>query len=56
VSLVLKAAAKIRVTIFSNPSGQKINELVITSNKLTNNYADLIMSGFEPDVARLPPL
>jgi hypothetical protein len=42
---------------FSNPSKQeKINELVVTSNKLTDNFAGLITSGLGPDVARGPPV
>jgi hypothetical protein len=33
-----------------------INELVVTSNKLTNNFVGLVTSGIEPDLARGPPV
>jgi hypothetical protein len=56
VALVFKAADEIRITIFSNPSEKKINELAVTSNKLTENFAGLVTSGTEPGVARKPPV
>jgi hypothetical protein len=54
VTLVRKAADEIRITIFSNHSEQKkkINELVVTSNKLTNNFACLVTSGLGENLAR----
>jgi hypothetical protein len=56
VALVLKAADEIRITIcFKSFGVKKINELVATSNKLTNNFAGLITSGLGLDVARGPP-
>jgi hypothetical protein len=55
VALVCKAAVKIRIMIFSNPS-EKINELVVTRNKATNNFAGLITSDLGPNVARRPPV
>jgi hypothetical protein len=33
-----------------------MNELVVTSNKLTNNFAGLVASGLGPDVASGPPV
>jgi hypothetical protein len=56
VALVHKATDKICIIIFFKPFGaKKINELAVTSNKLTNNFPALITSGLEPDVAcRLP--
>jgi hypothetical protein len=58
VALVRKAADEIRITIsFSNFSEiKKINELVVTSNKLTNNFAGQLTSGLLSDVARGPPV
>jgi hypothetical protein len=32
----------------------KINELVVTSKILTNNFSGLVTSGHRPDVARGP--
>jgi hypothetical protein len=56
-ALIRKAADEIRITIFfSNPSEQRNNELVVNSNKLTNNFAGLVTSGLGQDVARGPPV
>jgi hypothetical protein len=55
VALVRKAADE-TITIFFKSFGViKINELVVISNKLTNNFAGLVTSGFGSDVARGPP-
>jgi hypothetical protein len=35
---------------------KKINELVVTSNKLRNNLAGLVTSGLRPDLVRGPPV
>jgi hypothetical protein len=35
---------------------KKINKLVVTSKKLTNNFAGLAANGLGPDVARGPPV
>jgi hypothetical protein len=57
VALVRKAANDIRITIFFKPFGaRKISKLVVTSNKLTNNFAGPVTSGLGPDVARGPPV
>jgi hypothetical protein len=57
VALVRKAANEIRISIFFKLLGEmKINELVVTSNKLTNNFAGLVTSGLRPDVALGPPV
>jgi hypothetical protein len=57
VTLVHKAADEIRITIFFKSFGiKKTNELVVTSNKLTNKFAGLVISGLGPDVARSPPV
>jgi hypothetical protein len=57
VALVQKAADEIRITIsFKSFGVKKINELVVTSNKLTNNFASLVTNGLGPDVARGPPV
>jgi hypothetical protein len=51
VTLVRKAADEIRITIFFESFGvKKINELVVTSNKLTNNFAVLVTSVLGPRV------
>jgi hypothetical protein len=51
VALVHKAADKIRITIFFKSSRiKKINELVITSYKLTNNFTGLVTNGLRLDV------
>jgi hypothetical protein len=54
--LVRKAADEIRITIFNSFGVNKINELVVTGNRLTNNFAGLITSGLGLDVARGPPV
>jgi hypothetical protein len=55
VALVRKAADEIGITIFLVLGENKINELAITSNKITNNFTGLVTSGLGPDVARGPP-
>jgi hypothetical protein len=55
VALDRKAASEIRITIFFKSFGvKKINKLVVTSNKLTDNFAGLVASDLGPDVAREP--
>jgi hypothetical protein len=55
VALVRKAADEIRITIcFISFGAKKINELVATSKKLTNNFVGLVTSGLGPDLARGP--
>jgi hypothetical protein len=56
VALEHKAAEEIRITIFKHFRMKKVNEFVVTSNKLTNNFAGLVTSGLGPDVARRPPV
>jgi hypothetical protein len=58
VALTRTAAEEIRITIFFFRSFgvKKINELAVTSNKLTNNFAGLVRSGLGPDLARGPPV
>jgi hypothetical protein len=52
VALFRKATDEIRITVFFiSLRTKKINELVITSNKLTNNFAGLVTSSLGPDVA-----
>lgn len=55
---IRKAADEISDTISSsNPTKRnKINELVVTSNKLTNIFTSLIIIYLRPDVAREPPV
>jgi hypothetical protein len=47
VALARKASDEIRITILLNLSWyvKKINELIVTSNKLTNTAAGLVTSG-----------
>jgi hypothetical protein len=53
VELVRKATEEVKITIFLKSFGvKKINELVVTSNKLTNNFVGLVASGLGPDVDR----
>jgi hypothetical protein len=55
VSLVHKAADEIRTTFFFKLLRvNKINELVVTSNKI-NNFAGLVTSDLVPGVACGPP-
>jgi hypothetical protein len=56
VTLVRKAAYEIRISVFFKSFRvKKINERVVTRNKLTNNFTGLITTGLGPDVAsRLP--
>jgi hypothetical protein len=55
VPLVRKAADK-NHDFFRSFGAKKINELVVTSKKLTNNFAGLVATGVGPDVARGPPV
>jgi hypothetical protein len=56
VTLVRKAADEVRIFIFFRFFGKKkINELVVTCNKLTNNFAGLVTSGLGLDVVHGPP-
>jgi hypothetical protein len=55
VVLVRKATDEIRISFFIIIGAQKINELAVTSNNLTNNFVGLVASAFEPDVACGPP-
>jgi hypothetical protein len=53
VAFVWKAADEIRIMIFFKSFGvQRTNDRIITSNKVTNNFAVLVTSGIGPDVAR----
>jgi hypothetical protein len=57
VALVRKAADEIRTTIFFKFFRvTKINKLVVTSNKLTNNFTGLVTSDVGPDLACGPPV
>jgi hypothetical protein len=58
VALVRKASDEIRITIFFFKSCgvKKINELVVITNKLTNNFAGQVTSGLGSDVARKLPV
>jgi hypothetical protein len=57
VAVVRKAADEIRITTFFKSFGtKKINERILTSNKLTNNFTGLVTSGLGPDVAGGPPV
>jgi hypothetical protein len=57
VSLVRKVADEIRITIFFKSFGvKKINELVVTNKKVTDNYVGLVTSGLGQDVAYGPPV
>jgi hypothetical protein len=56
VALVRKAADQIIIDVLFKTFGiKKINKLLITGDKLTNNFADLVTSCLEPDVAFGPP-
>lgn len=52
MSLESKAADEIRTTIFLVLRVMKTNNLVVTSNKLTVNFAALVKSGHGPLVVR----
>jgi hypothetical protein len=54
VPLVPNAVDEVHYLKFSNPSGKK--RLLVTSNKLTNNFTGLVTSGFKQEVARGPPV
>jgi hypothetical protein len=56
MTLAHKAEDEIIFTIFKDLVVNKINELVVTSNKLTNYLAGLGRSGLGPDVARRLPV
>jgi hypothetical protein len=50
-----KAADKMGITIRLKLFGVKtINKFVVTSNKLTNHFAELVTSGLRQEVARGP--
>lgn len=52
---VVRKAADVRLTIFRKSFIViKINELSVTSSKLTSNFAGLVTSGLEADVAAGP--
>jgi hypothetical protein len=42
--------------LFKSYGIKKINELIVTSNKSTDNFAGLLTSGLKPDVTRGPPV
>jgi hypothetical protein len=53
VAFACKAVDEIRNTFFFKSFGaNKINKLVVTSNKLTNSFAELVKGGLGPDVGR----
>jgi hypothetical protein len=57
VALLRNAADDIRITIFFKSFGEmKINELIVTNNKLRNHFAILVRSGLGPNVGRGPPV
>jgi hypothetical protein len=57
VAFSRKEAYEIIITsLFSTFGMKKINEVIVTSIKLTNNLAVLATRGLEPDVARGPPV
>jgi hypothetical protein len=59
VLLVCKTVDKIRITIFFGSFGVNnvgLNELVVSSFKLTNNFAGLFTSGLGPDMALGQPV
>jgi hypothetical protein len=55
VTLVRKAADETRITFFTSLEVNKVNELIVTSNELTN-FTGLVASGLGPDVSRGPPV
>jgi hypothetical protein len=56
VATVHTAADEISIVIFFKFFDvKKINEIVLTSNKL-NNFAGLVTSGLGPNAARSPPV
>jgi hypothetical protein len=58
VALVREAAGERRTAILFQILRSKkiINGLVVTSNKLTNNFGSLVTSGLGPDVPCGPPV
>jgi hypothetical protein len=56
VILVRKAADKVRIKIFVILLSKEINEHVLSSNKVTNNFAGLITSDLGSDVVRRLPV
>jgi hypothetical protein len=57
VSLIRKAADEIRIAIFFKFFGvKKMNEVIVSSNELTNSFAVLVTGGLGPDVARRSPV
>jgi hypothetical protein len=56
-ALVRKAADEIKNRdFFRSFGGKKINELVVSGDKLKNDFAGLVTSVLGPDVARGPPV
>jgi hypothetical protein len=57
VALIGNAKDEIRIIIFFKSFGvKKINQLVVTGNKLTNNFVHFITSSHGLDVACEPPV
>jgi hypothetical protein len=58
VALVGAAADEIRITncFFRSFRVKKVNELVVSNNKLTNNFMVLVTTGLGLDVACRPPV
>jgi hypothetical protein len=56
VTHVLKAEDEIRINFFKSFEVKKTNELVVTSDKLTINFASMIASVLVLDVACGPPV
>jgi hypothetical protein len=53
----LKQETRQKLRYFCKAFGiSTINELVLPSNKLTNNFVGLVTSGLEPDMALGPPV
>lgn len=52
MTLVREVADEIRIAIFLFFKTKKINEFIVTNNKLANNFARLVTGAFELDVAR----
>jgi hypothetical protein len=50
VELVHEATYEIRITISSSFRVKKVNQLIITSNKLTNSFVGLLTSDLRPYV------
>lgn len=50
------ARNEIRITIFKPFEVKKINEFLLTRNKLTNDFASQVKSNFGSNVARKSPV